>query len=227
MRAATINTDSLLQAQKKEERKIPRMMVGYEFNINDADDDTFSHELDFQWYFLKYMGIGFGVELDNNNSNTSLFLDNDDNDPNNDYSYDPDDITKFNFHPMLSFRTPPIWFSSTSNWGVMLRCDPGLVMSLPVNDHIWINPNDFLLDHGAVTTGNVKVTNHDGKWLFYRVRTALSFYNEFGMLSVGWSFSDYNINYCRNHMEYNGHKLYHHNKYKHTGTLFFALSVCF
>ena len=55
-KAEPINTDSLLQAQKKEERKIPRMMVGYEFNINDADDVTFSHELDFQWYFLKYMG---------------------------------------------------------------------------------------------------------------------------------------------------------------------------
>lgn len=226
--ALTINTDSLLQAQKREAHRISKMMVSYEFNINTANDATFSHELDFHWYFLKYMGIGFGLELDNNNSRSALSLFLSDDSYNVDsYNYDPDDITKFNFHPMLSFRTPPVWFSHDSNWGVMLRCDPGLVMSLPANDHIWINPDAFPPVSTIAPAGDVKITNHGGKWLFWRVRSALSFYNEFGMFSVGYSFSNYNINYCRNNMVYQGRRFYTHERFEHTGTLFLALSVCF
>lgn len=226
--AAPINVDSLMKAQRKESHQIPRMMVGYEFNINDADDVTFSHEIDFHWYFLKYFGLGFGAELDTNNTNTSLYWwMNDDHYDDDYYRYEPDDITKINFHPMLSFRSPTLWFSHDRSWGLMLRCDPGLVMSLPANDHVWISPNDFPPMSEVPVEGNVKVSNHGGKWLFYRMRTALSVYNEFGMFSVGWSFSDYNINYCRNNMVYKGHKFYHHDGYSNTGTLFFALSVCF
>lgn len=228
--AATINTDSLMSAQKREAHHIPRMMAGYEFNINVSNDATFAHELDFHWYFLKYMGVGFGVELDKYTPDAviSHIGFGDDADNYDDYKdYDPDEIVKFNFHPMLSLRTPPVWFSHDSSWGVMLRCDPGLVMSLPANDHVWISPDVFPSTSTVAPAGNVKVTNHGGKWLFYRVRTALSFYNELGMLSVGYSFSDYNINLCRNNMFYRGQQFYGHDHYNHTGTLFFALSVCF
>lgn len=226
--AAPIDTDSLLDAQKREAHRLPCMMAGYEFNINVANDASFAHELDFHWYFLKYVGVGFGIELDKYTPDAAISHIGLGDDSYDDYKdYDPDDIVKFNFHPMLSFRTPPVWFSHDGSWGLMLRCDPGLVMSLPANDRVWISPGVFPSGSTVAPSGNVKVTNHGGKWLFWRVRTALSLYNELGMVSVGYSFSDYNINYCRNNMVYRGQRFYGRDHYSHTGTLFVALSVCF
>lgn len=226
--AAPVNTDSLMAAQRREAHRLPSMMAGYEFNINVANDATFAHELDFHWYFLKYLGVGLGMELDKYTPDGVISHVGFGDDTYDDYKdYDPDDIVKFNFHPMLSLRTPPVWFSHDSSWGVLLRCDPGLVMSLPANDRVWISPSVFPPTATVAPAGDVKVANHGGKWLFWRVRTALSLYNELGMLSVGYSFSDYNINYCRNNMFYRGQQLYGHSHYDHTGTLFVALSVCF
>lgn len=204
LRASAINLDSLMNIEKKEAHKIPRQVFTYSFNINTATDDTFSHQLDYQWYALKYMGIGFGMEFDRNDVAAQQ-----DRDDNNGYvtSYDEDAVRRLNFLPMLSFRTPTVWFSHDRSWGMMLRCDPMLVVSLPKNDVMWITAEP-IPGTPYYHEGDVKVKNHGGKWLAWRLRNALSFYNEFGMLSVGVSFSDYNIYSCRNHMIYRGKQIF-------------------
>lgn len=183
LHASAINLDSLMNVEKKEAHKIPRQVLTYSFNINTATDGTFSHQLDYQWYALKYMGIGLGMEYDRNDVAAQQARDD-----NNGYVtyYDEDAVRRLNFLPMLCFRTPTVWFSHDRSWGMMLRCDPMLA---------------------------------------WRLRNALSFYNEFGMLSIGVSFSDYNIYSCRNHMIYRGKQIFDRG-FGHTTTVFISLGAC-
>lgn len=222
LHAASINVGSLMNAQRKEAHQLPRQMVTYCFNINTGYDVTFSHELDYQWYPLKYMGIGIGVEYDKND-----VVDQQSRDEKNGwgYSYDKDAVVRLNFLPMLSFRTPSVWFSYDRSWGIMLRCDPMIMLSVPTNDHMWITPEPFP-GTDNYREGNVKVSNHGGKWLSWRVRSALSFYNEFGMISIGYSFSNYNLYSCRNNMVYRGKKIFNRGQ-DDTSTLFISIGVCF
>ena len=219
--ASAINLDSLMNVEKKEAHRIPRQMLSFSFNINTAADQTYSFQFDYQWYALKYMGVGFGLEYDKND-----VADQQSRDENHgyEYHYEKDAVRRLNFLPMLSFRTPTVWFSHDRSWGMMLRCDPMLVMSVPKNDAMWISPVP-LPGTSYYPEGNVKVKNHGGKWLAWRIRNALSFYNEFGMISLGVSFSDYNIYSCRNHMMYKGSKVFN-GGLGNTTTVFLSLGAC-
>ncbi len=221
LRASAINLDSLMNVEKKEAHKIPRQVFSFEFNLNTATDLTYSYQFDYQWYALKYMGIGFGMEYDRNDVAAQQ-----DRDEEHGYatSYDKDAVVRLNFLPMLSFRTPTVWFSHDRSWGVMLRCDPMLVMSVPKNDVMWITAEP-IPGTPYYHEGNVKVKNHGGKWLAWRLRYALSFYNELAMISIGVSFSDYNIYSCRNHMIYNGEQIFDRG-FGHTTTVFISLGAC-
>lgn len=216
-----INVDSLLNVEKKETHKIPRQMATFQAGFNTGDDVSVAFELDYQYYPLKYFGFGVGLEMDDNHGDEPLIGGSDDTE------YDVDRIMKVNLHPMLSFRTPTVWFSHDSSWGMMIRCDPGLVLSWPANDEISVTDNISPDEFGRPIAHRSTIKNHDGKWFFWRVRTGLSFYNEFGMITIGWSISNYNINYCRNHMEYKGEQLYGHDSFTKTNSLFIALSYCF
>lgn len=221
LRASAINLDSLMNVEKKEAHKIPRQVFSFEFNLNTATDLTYSYQFDYQWYALKYMGIGFGMEYDRNDVAAQQ-----DRDEEHGYatSYDKDAVVRLNFLPMLSFRTPTVWFSHDRSWGVMLRCDPMLVMSVPKNDVMWITAEP-IPGTPYYHEDNVKVKNHGGKWLAWRLRYALSFYNELAMISIGVSFSDYNIYSCRNHMIYNGEQIFDRG-FGHTTTVFISLGAC-
>lgn len=217
-----INVDSLLNAEKKEVHRIPRQMLTLQAGFNVGNDVSVAYELDYQYYPLKYIGLGLGLELDDNFGDEPLLSY-----KNDDTEYDADRIVKVNFHPMLSFRTPTVWFSHGSSWGMMLRCDPGVVFSVPANDEIYITESVSQGQFGQPVAHNVTIKNHGGKWFFWRVRTGVSFYNDFGMITIGWSLSNYDINYCRNHMEYKGERLYGHDTFSNTNSLFIALSYCF
>ena len=219
--ASAINLDSLMNVEKKEAHRIPRQMLSFSFNINTAADQTYSFQFDYQWYALKYMGVGFGLEYDKND-----VADQQSRDENHgyEYHYEKDAVRRLNFLPMLSFRTPTVWFTHDRSWGMMLRCDPMFVMSVPKNDAVWIAPVP-LPGTSYYPEGNVKVKNHGGKWLAWRIRNALSFYNEFGMISLGVSFSDYNIYSCRNHMMYRGEKVFNRDL-GNTTTVFLSLGAC-
>lgn len=219
--AQKINVDSLLKVEKRETHVIPRQMVSLQAGFNVSESTSVAYELGYQYYPFKYAGFGLGLELDDNYGDEPLLGSHDDEE------YDADRIVKFNFHPMLSFRTPTIWFSHDSSWGLMLRCDPGVVLSFPVNDEIYVTDRTCQDEWGVTHGKTATIRNHGGKWLFWRVRTGLSVYNEFGMITVGWSISNYNINYCRNHMEYKGRRLYGHDSFTKTNSLFIALSYCF
>lgn len=220
--AQKINVDSLMNAMKKEEHRIPRQMLTLQAGFNVGDDASVAYEMDYHYYPLRYVGVGFGVELDDNHGDKPLLASGEDDD-----TYDVDRIVKVNFHPMLSFRSPPVWFCHDRSWGMMLRCDPGVVLSVPANDEIYVTESVQRDESGIWVAHNKTLRNHGGKWFFWRVRTGLSFYNEFGAITVGWSISNYNINYCRNHIENNGHRLYGHDSFAKTNSLFIALSYCF
>ena len=98
--------------------------------LNTSEETSVGYELDYQWYPLDYVGLGIGLELDDDNGNRPLIESGDDDD------YDPDRIVKLNIHPMLSFRTPTLWMNKQHSWGLLLRCDPGLVLSFPRNDKV-------------------------------------------------------------------------------------------
>lgn len=222
LHAQKINVDSLMRAAQKEEHRLPGQMLTLQAGFNAGDDSSVAYEIDYHYFPLRYAGVGFGVELDDNHGDKPLTESDED-----DYTYDVDRIVKVNFHPMLSFRSPPVWFSHDRSWGVMLRCDPGVVLSVPANDEIYVTEPVQRDKSGILIASTRTIRNHGGKWFFWRVRTGLSFYNEFVAITVGWGISNYNINYCRNHMENNWHRLYGHDSFAKTNSLFIALSYCF
>ncbi len=224
LRVAAIDIDSLMNAEKKEMHRIPRQMLTLQVGFNVGDDASVATELDYHYYPLKYAGLGFGMEVDDNHGNDPLVFGSMGED---DDAYDVDRILKVNFHPMLAFRTPSLWFGHDRSWGAMLRCDPGVVLSVPANDVIYVTENVRRDEDGIWIEHNRTIRNHGGKWFFWRVRSGLSVYNETAMVTLGVSYSNYNINYCRNHMENNGHRLYGHDSFSHTVSLFVSASYCF
>ena len=126
-----INVDSLAQVEAKEMGRLPKQAASLQVGLNTSEETSVAYELDYQWYPLNYVGIGIGLELDDDYGNRPLIEAGDDDD------YDPDRIVKFNIHPMLSFRTPTLWMNKRHSWGLLLRCDPGLVLSFPRNDKVY------------------------------------------------------------------------------------------
>ena len=188
---------------------LPLLQVG----LNTSEETSVGYELDYQWYPLDYVGLGIGLELDDDNGNRPLIESGDDDD------YDPDRIVKLNIHPMLSFRTPTLWMNKQHSWGLLLRCDPGLVLSFPRN---------FRFEDGnRVAYERFTLKNRGGRWKFWRVRSAVSVRVNQALISLGWSASNYNIAYCRNNMYYQGKRYYGHDSYDKTFSLFAAFTFCF
>ena len=76
--------------------------------------------------------------------------------------------------------------------------------------------------------GNVTirtVSNHGGKWLAWRIKSALTFRSGDVFLSLGWLTSDFNIENGRNNIRYTKGKRYNGiEKYKNTNTLFASIT---
>ena len=77
--------------------------------------------------------------------------------------------------------------------------------------------------YGNITTRNVR--NHGGKWLAWRIKSALTFRSGDVFLSLGWLTSDFNIENGRNNIRYTKGKRYNGiEKYKHTNTFFASIT---
>jgi len=215
-----INVDSLARVEAKEFGRLPKQAASLQVGLNTSEETSVEYELDYQWYPLDYVGLGIGVELDDDYGNRPLIEAEDDDE------YDPDRIVKLNIHPMLSFRTPTLWMNKRHSWGLLLRCDPGLVLSFPRNDKVYYS--GFRFDDGnRVVHEGFTLKNRDGRWKFWRVRSAVSVRVDQSLISLGWSISNYNIAYCRNNMYYQDKRYYGHDSYDKTFTLFVAFTYCF
>lgn len=141
---------------------------------------------------------------------------------------------KINLTPGLAFRTPTLWLSKRRTAGLMLHCEPGLCITPFYNDRVsFTEIKDAQgVGHPASYTdelyGNITirtVSNHGGKWLAWRIKSALTFRSGDVFLSLGWLTSDFNIENGRNNIRYTKGKRYNGiEKYKHTNTLFASIT---
>ena len=118
--------------------------------------------------------------------------------------------------------------------GLMLHCEPGLCITPFCNDKVKFteikdaqgvgHPASYTDElYGNVTTRTVR--NHGGKWLAWRIKSALTFRSGDVFLSLGWLTSDFNIENSRNNIRYTKGKRYNGiEKYKHTNTLFASIT---
>jgi hypothetical protein len=217
-----INLDSLERAERAKPDPLPQQMVTFQIGLNVSEENSEAYEVDYAWYALRYAGVGFGLEVDDDHGNRPLVEASSD-----DNEYDPDRIVKLNLHPMLSFRTPTLWMNHDHDWGILFRCDPGMVFSFPRNDAVYFSTSKGPDDYGRAVYKGMTMRNHNGKWTFWRIRYSLSARFEQVLVSLGWSVSNYNISYCRNNMFYQGQRIYGYDKYDKTNSIFIALSYCF
>ena len=198
--------DSLVAAKQARREPLPRWAFSFKFGMAAGDEGSTSYELGAEWYPLRYVGVGLGLELDDNHGNKGWLNDmlssKDDR-----YDYDPDRVIRFNFHPMVSLRTPVWYFSKKKDWGLMLQCKPGMVISLPQNDVMYVDHVMGIGPGGIAITQTQRWQNRDGGLLAWRVLSTVSVGNSQGAFSVGWSVSNYNIMSCRNNLYYQGKRV--------------------
>ncbi len=226
VRGMAVDVDSLMRSREQHE-PLSRFSAYFQAGLNTADDVSLAFELGAAWYPLRYAGLSFGVEFDDNNGNKSLFESSD-----SFYDdYDPSRIIRLNFHPSLAFRTPPVWLGKRRKVGLLLQCNPGLVISVPRNDTEWVSGPAPMDDPrtGEKRIGEVrrKLKNRDGEWLAWRVRTSVGLCNDDGAISLGWSVSNYNIESCRNNLYHQGKRVGGRNHLSMTHSLFINLTYFF
>lgn len=217
-------------------RKIDDKLLSYEAGVTGGlrsdNEDYYMVEISAAYYPLKYAGVALGVEWDDNRGGKPLMESL--KDANGYESYDPDRVITLNLNPGLALRTPTLWMNKRHSWGLMLRCNPGLCLSLFPNDKVVFYEMKDANGVGHPTTmpdnlyHNVTertVRNHGGKWCFWRVKSSVTLRSGDVFLSIGWIASNYNIEYCRNNIYYTNGKRYNGiDRYKHSGTLFASIT---
>ena len=194
----------------------------------DANENSYMVELTFAYYPLTYAGVSCGIEWNDNHGDRPLI------ERYEDDEYDPKRVIKINLTPGLAFRTPTLWLSKRRTAGLMLHCEPGLCITPFYNDRVSFTEikdaqgvghpasyEDELYGNATIRT----VSNHGGKWLAWRIKSALTFRSGDVFLSLGWLTSDFNIENGRNNIRYTKGKRYNGiEKYKHTNTLFASIT---
>ncbi len=210
--------EKINRMKRKQEDRLLRFEAGVTGGLCDANNDSYMVELTIAYYPFTYAGVSFGLEWNDDRGGKPLTESL--KDANGYEEYDPNRVTKINLNPSLAFRTPTLWINKRHSSGLMLHCDPGLCLSvLPINDTVAfddVNGEDVI----ART-----VHNHGGKWLFWRVKSALTFRSGDVFLSLGWVTSNYNMEYCRNNIRYTNGKRYNGiERFKHTNTVFVSVT---
>jgi len=220
--------DMINRMKRKQDSKLLRFTAGITGGLCDSNEDSYMVEITAAYYPLTYAGVSLGIEWNDNHGDKPLI------EKYEDYEYDPKRIIQINLNPSLAFRTPTLWLNKRHSSGLMLHCDPGLAMSLLRNDRVTFDEAKDAHGVGHPVTfedaarGNVvtrSVRNHGGKWLFWRVKSAVTFRSGDVFLSLGWVTSNYNIEYCRNNIRYtNGRRYSGIEKFKHTNTIFASIT---
>lgn len=212
------------KVRQTDDEPLPTQMATLLGGINVAEDASLDLELSYAWFPLHYAGVAMSLGVDDNYGDKPLIGHTDE----DNYEYDPDRIIRVNLIPSLAFRTPTLWLRKDHDYGLMLQCEPGMMMSVPKNDKVYFwerSPSAVPQEYASYA--RYKATNHDGKWLFWRVKTSLSLRVDDCILSLGWMVSNYNIAYCRNNMYYQGRRIYGYDNYDMTNSLFASISFCF
>ena len=189
--------------KRKQDTKLLRFEAGITGGFCDANESSYMVELTFAYYPLTYAGVSCGIEWNDNHGDRPLI------DRYEDDEYDPKRVIKINLTPGLAFRTPTLWLSKRRAAGLMLHCEPGLCITPFYNDRVSFteikdaqgvgHPASYTDElYGNVTTRTVR--NHGGKWLAWRIKSALTFRSGDVFLSLGWLTSDFNIENGRNNI---------------------------
>lgn len=80
--------------------------------------------------------------------------------------YDPDRVIAINVNPGLAFRTPTLWMNKCHSWGLMLRCNPGLCLSIFPNDKVTFYEMKDAQGVGHPTTMPDNLYHNDSDTLF-------------------------------------------------------------
>ena len=162
----------------KQDTKLLRYVAGITGGLCDANESSYMVELTFAYYPLTYAGVSCGIEWNDNHGDRPLI------ERYEDDEYDPKRIIQINLTPGLAFRTPTLWLSKRRTAGLMLHCEPGLCITPFYNDIVSFteikdaqgvgHPASYTDElYGNVTTRTVR--NHGGKWLAWRIKSALTF----------------------------------------------------
>lgn len=224
--ARAIDIDSLQTAMKSRPVELSENMVTLQAGISTGDDASLAYELGYTWYPLRYAGLSLGLELDDNKGEKGLFS----SDEYDRFTYDHTRVVRLNLHPALAFRLPLVQWRQKRRM-LTVQCNPGLVVSVPKNDSKRITSPIFSEEaydsNGKYIYKQMHLKNRDGKWLAWRVRSALTLCGDEWAISLGWSISNYNILSCRNNMYYKGKRVSGYDRLEKTNTLFVAASYCF
>lgn len=224
--AQSMNLDSLTRVNNRHD-PLPKLSATLQAGFNVSSDASVAWELGAAWYPMTYAGLSLSLELDDNKGKKGLLVSTD----NGREEYDSERVMRLNLHPSLAFRTPRLWIGRRRGVGVMLECNPGLVLSFPRNDSKWVDSwplgEDVTEVNGRKAYRRRHLKNRDGEWLAWRVRTALSFCTDDGAISIGYSVSNYDINSCRNNLYYQGKRVGGVDHLSMTRSLFISLSAFF
>ena len=161
--------------KRKQDTKLLRFEAGITGGFCDANESSYMVELTFAYYPLTYVGVSCGIEWNDNHGDRPLI------DRYEDDEYDPKRVIKINLTPGLAFRTPTLWLSKRRTAGLMLHCEPGLCITPFYNDRVSFTEikdaqgvghpasyTDELYGNATIRT----VSNHGGKWLAWRIKSA-------------------------------------------------------
>lgn len=165
--------DSLTFEQRMEQiermkRKIDDKLLRYEAGITGGlrsdNEDYYMVELSVAYYPLKYAGVALGLEWDDNRGGKPLMQSL--KDANGYEEYDPDRVIAINVNPGLAFRTSTLWMNKRHSWGLMLRCNPGLCLSIFPNDKVTFYEMKDAQGVGHPTTMPDNLYHNDSGTLF-------------------------------------------------------------
>lgn len=219
--------------KRKQDSKLLRFTAGITGGVCDGNEDSYMVEITAAYYPLTYAGVSFGIEWDDNRGGNPLSESL--KDANGYEIYDPKRIEQINLTPGLAFRTPTLWLNKRHVSGLMLHCEPGLCISPFPNDRVTFDevkdsqgvghPASFMKVGEGLPVTTRTVSNHGGKWYFWRVKSAVTFRSGDLFLSLGWLRSNYNIECCRNNIYYTKGKRYNGiEKYKYTNAIFASIT---
>ena len=198
-------------------------------------DDGWNLEVGYARMFTRWLGIGASLQVDNDYSGKSLLdymLESSDS-----YDYDDDDISRVSLIPSLVFRTPALRLSKKTEHGdgLLLQVEPGMMLSLPVNESEDIPDPDYISQiHVEPGSGiqtfrvpTIRVKNTDGRWCYWRCKTSLGYKIGQGFLYIAYNISNYSIYDSHRNIKVGGKPIHDFPNRRFTHTISLGASISF
>lgn len=166
----------------------------WEFALSGGLNNNYAWEVEpsFTYFICKYVGVTGGVNF------TGQFYDEYYSGPATGgpdlkwfISSDDSNAKRILFRPAIRLRTPNI-----NKWGdrdlrVTFNVEPGMYMAVPVNEHLQIGYREE--DHLVTGIFKENVTNTNGEWLYWNVKSFMQIEVESWVFSAGYTISNYDV----------------------------------